>query len=563
MNNNTNIPNNINITNSSNNITNSSNNMTNSSNNITNSSNIGVNNNLNNTTRFISETYDKLSYFDLYGNSVIIFLLVTLFVFVVYSYCKIGITKEAIASDWTNQRCKPQNILFAGFITKPEGKTSFQYTGENFQYCVQNILLNITSYALLPFQYATNSIVNLFNSLGTAIDSIRNVTANVRGNIKIFSEDVLQRILNTLVPLQAVFLAVKDTFNKIQGVMVSGLYTMLGSYYTLQALMGAILELIIKMLIVLVAIIVGLWILPFTWPAAASMTAVFLGISIPLAIIIHFMTDVLHVQASGIPKLRCFDKNVEIRMADGSLKYIKDIEVGDELFSKNKVTSKIKVLAKELLMYNLNGIIVSENHIVRYGGSWIPVCKHPDALQLLDYTEPYLYCLNTNWKIININDTIFADWDELFGKNLDAILKETNKYFKNKKNTSMDTENLNNTNNIHRYLDDGYNKLAIITLKDKTLKFIKNIEIGDIVEDIYGNETMVYGIVEIDKNNIEKYSEETNLEKKYRNDDNKLYHLLTNSGRFIVNEKLTNDYNYYIDSILRNNNNVGKLMSKL
>jgi hypothetical protein len=520
-----------------------------------------TNNINNNTIKFISDTYDNLTYFDLYGNSVIIFMLITFFVFIIYSYCKIGVTKDEIASDWTNQRCKPQNILFAGFITKPEGKTAFQYTGENFQYCVQNILLNITSYALLPFQYATNSIVNLFNSLGTAIDAIRNVMTNIRGNVRVFSEDILQRILNTLVPLQSIFLAVKDTFNKIQAVMVSGLYTMLGSYYTLQALMGAILELIIKMLIVLVVIIVGLWILPFTWPAAASMTAVFLGISIPLAIIIHFMTDVLHIQAAGIPKLRCFDKNVELRMADGSLKKIKDIHEGDKLVSNNIVTAKIKVSSKGLQMYNLNEVIVSETHIVRYGGSWIPISKHPYATKIVNYNEPYLYCLNTSWKIISINDMIFSDWDELYGKNLDVILTETNKYLKNDRNINVDMNNLNNINNIHRYLDDGYNKLSVVTLKDKSFKFIKDIKIGDIIEDIDGKETIVYGIVEIDKNDIEKYSQETNLEKK--GDNNKLYHLLTNSGRFIVNEKLSNDYNYYIDSILHNSSNLGKIKSKL
>ena len=97
---------------------------------------------------FINQTYDKLSYFDLYGNSVIIFIFVTLFVFIVFSYCKVMQTKEHVADDWINQRCKPQNILFAGFITKPEGTSAFQYTNDNFQYCVQNILTNISGYAL-------------------------------------------------------------------------------------------------------------------------------------------------------------------------------------------------------------------------------------------------------------------------------------------------------------------------------------------------------------------------------------------------------------------------------
>ena len=51
-----------------------------------------------------------------------------------------------------------------------------------------------------------------------------------------------------MIPIQKMFITLMDVMQKIQGVMTGGLYTMLGSYYTLQALMGAILEMIIKIL---------------------------------------------------------------------------------------------------------------------------------------------------------------------------------------------------------------------------------------------------------------------------------------------------------------------------
>ena len=266
-----------------------------------------TNKSIENTLFFINETYDKLSYFDLYGNSVIIFIFMTLFVFVVFSYCKVMQTKEIIANDWTNQRCKPQNILFAGLITHPEGTTAFQYTNDNFQYCVQNILTNISEYALQPFQFMIKGLTQIFEQISDSLQEIREVINKTRNSFKEFTQDVLNRILNIMIPIQKMFIALMDTFQKIQGIMTSGLYTMLGSYYTLQALMGAILELIIKVFLVLVIIIVGLWVLPFTWPAAASMSVVFLSISIPLSIIVYFMSEVLHIKSSSIPQLRCFD----------------------------------------------------------------------------------------------------------------------------------------------------------------------------------------------------------------------------------------------------------------
>jgi hypothetical protein len=315
--------------------------------------------------------------------------------------------KEEISDDWVNQRCKPQNIPFAGFITHPDGTTPFQYTNENFQYCVQNILTNITGYALEPFQYMIKSIVDIFNTINNSIQNIREVVNKMRNNMKEFTTDVLSRVLNVMIPIQKMFIGLMDTFNKIQGIMTGGLYTMLGTYNTLQALMGAILELIIKVLLTLVIIIVGLWVLPFTWPAAASMSAVFLAIAIPLSIIIVFMTEVLHIKSSSIPKLRCFDKKTKIYLYDNTFKFIEDIKIGDICLDGSVITSKIKVTSKDLDMYNLNGIIISGCHIIKYNNYWIPVRNHPSAIRIHKYYEPYLYCLNTSTKTIVLNNITY------------------------------------------------------------------------------------------------------------------------------------------------------------
>jgi hypothetical protein len=474
---------------------------------------------MNETFAFVNETYDKLSYFDLYGNSVIIFIFVTLFVFMVFSYCKVMQTKEDIANDWVNQRCKPQNMLFAGFITHPEGTTPFKYTSDNFQYCVQSILTNISGIALEPFQFMITSITKVFSALSDSIQQIRDVTNKIRNNFKTFAEDVMGRILNVMMPIQKTFISLMDTFQKIQAVMTSGLYTMLGTYYTLQALMGAILELIIKILIALVIVIVGLWILPFTWPTAASMTAIFLAIAIPLAIIIYFMTEVLHIKTAGIPKLRCFDEETLI-LNDKNINIpIKNINVGDKLYDGSYVTAKIKVTAENLTMFKLHNIIVSESHLVYYKNQWIRVNEHPEAIKI-DYNKKYLYCLNTTNKIIQIKNILFSDWDEIINNKFN-ILKNKN-------------QNIENLEHIHEYLDDGFEENTIVNKKR-----IKDIQIGDILE----NGSKVYGLVEIDTRKLRKY-------KNMKNFPNKIFHLLTNDGRFIVNSKNVEDYNNLIDKFI-------------
>jgi hypothetical protein len=82
--------------------------------------------------------------------------------------------------------------------------------------------------------------------------------------------------------------------------------------------MGAIAQLIVTILIALAVMIAALWIVPFTWGAAAANTAIFLAISIPMALILTFMTKVLKVQSNlKIPKIKCFDKDTLLKMTIG------------------------------------------------------------------------------------------------------------------------------------------------------------------------------------------------------------------------------------------------------
>jgi hypothetical protein len=301
---------------------------------------------------------------------------------------------------------------------------------------------------------------------------------------------------------------------------------MLGTYYTLQALMGAIMELIIKLLIALAIIIVGLWVMPFTWPAAASMTAVFLGISVPLSIIIYFMSEVLHIKSSAIPKLRCFDKNTKLILKNGTIKTIKNIQLNDVLFDDSIITSKIKVLSKDLDMYNLNGIVVSGCHIVSCNNNWIPVCKHPNAKQLTNYNEPYIYCLNTTSKTIVINDITFTDWDEIYDTSLNVLLQ----HFKTKEN-------------INKTFNKGFKSNAVV----KTINGDKHISKININDELIGG-GMVYGIVELTNMNI---NADLVLDL-----DNKYFNLLVTNGIYVIDNEIQGDYNKKLDLTLEKAKNI-------
>jgi hypothetical protein len=515
----------------------------------------------------INKMYEKLTYFDQYGASVILFIFITVILIIIIFYCYAKINAEPIINDWVNQRCKPTIIPFAGFINHPEGTTATEYTYQNFTYCTQNILSSITGNMIEPITYVINLLGSVVNDVKNAINEIRAMFDKIRTFFQTITQEIMGRIMNIMIPLQQIIISFKDLIGKIQGSMTTALFTLLGSYYTLKSFLGAIAQFIIIILIALAVMISIFWIIPFTWGAAIANTAIFVAISIPLAIMLAFMSDVLKVHtdlnipsAPAGPSIKCFDEETLIVMNDGSTQKIKDIKLGEKLFKNNEVTSIIKVETKGSIMYNLYDVLVSDTHIVKYNNKWIPVSKHKDAVKVLNYNKPYLYCLNTANKTIVINNVTFTDWDEIYD-DIDEIMEKNN--------------TVTELKDIHKYLDGGFVFSTSIKLKNSKIKEIKNIEVGDILE----NGEKVYGIVQINGKNVSHQFEinlgndkiiggpnlnissknidilsTLNLDKNNKKvkdvKENILYHLLTDTKTFTIGEIQFYDYNACIDLFL-------------
>ena len=496
--------------------------------------------NISNSINEINKIYNKLSYFDIYGGSVLLFVVITLVVFSWYTYFSLMTDAMAIKADWVNQRCNPKVMPFAGLINKPDNKTITEFTGENFTYCTQSILTNLTGVVIQPFQYLTNFILSIFQGFLDAINQVRNVFDKLRINMREIAENVLQRIMNVMIPLQQIFSALNDSLQKAQGVLAASLFTALGSYYTLKSLMGAIVELIIEILIILLGIIVGLWVVPFTWPAAASMSAIFLAISIPLALVVVIMTEVLHIKSSGIPTLSCFDKDTMILLNNNKSKKIKDLRVGDYVMGNNKITGTLTLLSDNETMYDYKGIIVSGSHRVLENNEWIYIKNSPLAV-IRHYNKPFIYCLLTENKRICIQDTEMLDWDEI-----------------------VDVEQVKKI----RY--GGFSDNFSITLYNGVSKLMKYINPGDILK----NGAIVYGVVKIDSKSIRDcyrinlgnfsfcYGEKnlqymflgnyqtSTFQVKENNPPDIIYHLLTNTGSFKERGIEIRDYNSMSENLL-------------
>ena len=515
--------------------------------------------------------YSNLSYFDDYGTTFLLFIFINIFVLSVASYCQIKINTQPVIDDWSNQRCKINIIPFAGFITHPEGVSAIDYTASNFNYCMQGILSSISGFMMEPISFIISTITNVLNLVKEAINDIRAMVDKIRTFFQTIAQEIMAKILNIMIPLQKIIISFRDLVGKIQGIMTAGLFTLLGTYYTLKSFLGAIAQFIIIILIALAALIIMFWIIPFTWGFAISNTVIFVALSIPLAIMLVFMADVLKVQTSlsipGVPSgpssSSCFDENTLILMNNGYERKISEIKLGDKLYNNNEVTGLLKLDSLYSKMYKLDDIIISGSHIVKYKNNWITIVDHPNAIPLKSYDKPYLYCLNTAHKTISIGNHLFIDWDEIYENVFNEI--RYNNYIKIEKRSD-----------IHYEMDSGFSEYTKIKLKNGITKKIKDILINDVLE----NGEKVYGLVEVDgkklkeqyRYNLGKYivfeggpniticdtkveyittlDDEFKTKEKLEKKHDILYHLLTDKKTFKVGDIKFYDYNASIDIFL-------------
>ena len=517
----------------------------------------------------------KNSYYEQYGLDLVIAIII-IYIFLIWTlYFYVMNHLPILRQNWNENKCNPLYIPFAGFIINDKKKSNLEVVNDNFHGCTQNILTSITNDSFQPIYYIIHVITDVFDEFTEAINGVRSMFDNVRTNIKDTTSNVSGRALNITIPIVHDSINTKDMMSKLHGILTTGVYTVFGSFITTQSLFLFLYNVIIKFLIILAVAIVALWILswiPFVgtiaFVSAMLSTAGYLAILIPFLIVIILINEIFGNLIHNTPpeppgRGSCFDKNTLIKMKDKNNKAISDIIVGDKLYDGSIVTGTMKMSIYGNSIYNLYNIIVTGIHrVYDKTKGWIKIIDHPDAYEIKDYRENIVYCLNTNTKVIKIDNYTFSDWDDLDDKDIKQLNKNTKilKYL--------------NNNDIHKYLDNGFEENTLIEMEIGTFTKIKDIEVNDILR--FGER--VLGIIKIDttdlsiineyklKNNMILKCTNTielfdynignininNFNGKQININNNLYQLITDKGHYHIGEFKVYDYNFTIEKYLDN-----------
>lgn len=511
----------------------------------------------------ISDLYTKGGYFTRYAGDFWLTITICLIVFVIVSYYYVQNSIQPILDDWSNQRCNPAVIPFAGMINAPSGESAVQFTGENFEQCTQNVLGEITQYAFMPIYYLLNAITSMFDELSNAMDSMRGMFNNMRNSVADQGNDLFSRGLNITLPVTHVFRKLGAIMGKVQGTLVSGMYTLYAGFVTTESLFMFIYEATISILYIILAFILlcfGIgWLFPPVLTAGLAAAAFMALLLIPTVIVIVIMQDIFSAAGMKSPPAvpgYCFAGDTAVKMESGRVKKMRDISVGEKLYDSGTVTAVMKSSSHGCHLFNLDGVIVTSTHKVHYNGNWICASDHPRSFYVDDFCDPYVYCLGTTSKMIKIKGMVFSDWDEVDDVDIEEL----------RRLPDLELPQTFDRENMHEYLDSGLHPDTVVYLDDGRGICISDLEVNDVL--LFGEK--VTSVIKVKADDLSRFhritfngeeilrcSKNTDVtidslgegELEYEEIERPPYmnHLVTDKGGFKLNGVLIGEYSRGVD----------------
>ena len=532
----------------------------------------------------------KNTYMSKYGGSVIITILTLLTFVVAFGYNHYQAQLKFLRKNWNNVKCNPLIIPFAGIINAPEGESQMNYTEKNLNECMYNVMEDIVEVEKATQSAAQTIASETINGIEEAMNAARSLISEIRSSVsKVFS-GIFSKIHNTMIPIQNIMIKSQNNLNNSQAILSTAMYTGVGSILSFRSFLAAFSTIVIMFILLLstgvfpveIATGSGLSMIPFVgWALAIpffAAAAVTIGLVIAIvAIFVPFnttlqqiLTNTQRIKSSSY----CFDEDTEILLNSGEKKKIKDLIIGEELMFDGKITGIIKLSSKDQHMYKLRNTIISGTHsYLDENGDIDYVRNHPESIMMDNYFKPYIYCINTESKYIHKDNIVFFDWDEITDSELVRL----------KSNLSNMLPSNFSKKNIHAYLDSGFVGDTKIELEDGRLVNIKDVEINDILK--FGEN--VLGVVKIDAKNlnyIRQYNINNNIITgssnlvfkdetlgRYNSTLNKsgikkikpkyLYHLITDTKKFKINNVEFFDYSFSLEHCLINDTYVSSILS--
>lgn len=257
----------------------------------------------------------KNQIFDQVLMDILLGILVIFIYLCAYAYLKVRANSIYIRENWSKYRCNPSYMPFAGMVMQPSDMSKSEYVQMNFEYCFQNVMNGVAKSFMEPLYYTQSIAGSILSGIANALNNLRELINYIRNAISSVIADIMARTLNVMQPVMLILIKIRDVIGKIQGLVTTQIYTVYGAYLTMLAGLRAVFEILVIILIAMVATIVAVWIGvaiaiafgPFGIPVmialtatGVALTAVFIGIAVPLGFIADFLAKTMKISGLAV-----------------------------------------------------------------------------------------------------------------------------------------------------------------------------------------------------------------------------------------------------------------------
>jgi len=246
----------------------------------------------------------------------------------------------------------------------------------DFIYCIQSMQTNFMGYLLEPLNYILSSVNTMNFGIIGDIGNARGMFSYIRDSITSVIVNIFGVFMNIIVEFQRIIVGLKDLTGKLIGIVVTIMYIVDGSLKTMNS----------------------------SWNGPPG--------------------QMVRVMGS------CFHPETKVKLDNGAVVAMKDVEIGDVLVGGSKVRATMKIAnSSEEPFYKFEGRGVDGSDVYITGShhvgveiydnehakhlEFIQVKKHPRASLTSEKTE-WFSCLITDDHRIALGDEVFWDWEDHF-----------------------------------------------------------------------------------------------------------------------------------------------------
>lgn len=335
-----------------------------------------------------------------------------------------SLERTGVMNRWSDRRCDLAVMVAASFF-KPESdpRTSSQFAGDNFEFCMKSYVDRFIELFSAPINAVLGKQENLANGASGMMNSLRNIAHTLYTTFATYMDGYFKKFKTSVFEMSRMVQYLKMAMNRINGIIMSMVYSGITLFRGMVNAVQFIIKIILFICVLMLIIIIILFFILF--PVMPIIMTTLGAIIITVTAMAGVMSGSIAADAEDKKRGFCFSGDTLLSVRRHGVYCpipIAEIRIGDEIEDETctgtRVTAIIQMDGEGVPLYDLEGVIVSESHLVKGTDHIWKVVGVDERAKKTEKRARVLYCLNTSTRIIPVRATngsflSFRDWEEI------------------------------------------------------------------------------------------------------------------------------------------------------